>query len=82
LYKIENQLIYYKNDLIIGRIVYQCYQCIHVFNTINDSINHYIHKHLNHNNYNEKRCEGIDSNISINHKLMTENDNNLQNCKQ
>ena len=79
LYTIENHFIYYKNHLIIGRIVYECYQCIYVCNNINDSINHYINKHLSHNNCIEKSCEGIDSNIGIYYKLMTENDNNLQN---
>jgi hypothetical protein len=81
-YNIVNNGIYYRNDLLIARIVYKCLNCNHIFDTIIESLNHYkrFHQNINNSNIdNDLNVEKIDRKKSLNKTLINNNNNNKVN---
>jgi uncharacterized Zn-finger protein len=71
-YYIENNGIYYRNDLLIARIVYKCFNCNNIFDTIIESLNHYKHFHQNIHSINNNNNDINENKIETNCKLLTE----------
>jgi hypothetical protein len=89
-YITKNDNIYRKNGLLIAKVIklYQCVDCVHIFNTIAESDTHYKQFHQNcisstayHKNYGKNRNK-IVSNLNQNSAKNTEIENDLKSFEE